>query len=74
MGDDIDKILKNSSRAEMVEEFADKLVAADKVIIVLVEDTDDGKFSSQVMLLGISNSYEAYGILDVAKQDLQEEL
>lgn len=72
--DDIDKILRNSSKAELLEKLAEELEKADpKVIVVSVGDKDGGKYSSLVMTLGLKNTYEAYGILEVAKQDLQGE-
>jgi len=71
--DDIDKILKNSSKAELIEKLDEELKETDKVIIVLIQDKEEGRYTSQVMTLGIENTYEAYGILDVAKQDLQED-
>lgn len=73
MADEIDKILKNSSKAELLERLPDELDDADKVIIILIKDKDEGDYSSMVMTLGIVYSYEAYGILDVAKKDLQSE-
>jgi len=71
--DEIDKILKNSSKAELIERLDEELRETDKVIVVLITDKEDGRYTSQVMTLGIENTYEAYGILDVAKQDLQED-
>jgi len=71
--DEIDKILKNSSKAELIEKLDEELKETDKVIVVLITDKENGRYTSQVMTLGIDNSYEAYGILDVAKQDLQED-
>lgn len=71
--DDIDKILKNSSKAELIEKLNEQLAEFDKVIVVLIQDKEKGKYSSLVMTLGIQSSYEAYGILEVAKQDLQSE-
>ena len=71
--DEIDRILKNSSKAELIERLDEELKESDKVIIVLITDKEDGRYTSQVMTLGIENTYEAYGILDVAKHDLQEE-
>ena len=71
--DDIDRILKNSSKADLIEKLDEELKEADKVIVVLIQDKEDGRYTSQVMTLGIENTYEAYGILDVAKQDLQED-
>jgi len=71
--DEIDRILKNSSKAELIERLDEELKESDKVIIVLITDKEDGRYTSQVMTLGIENTYEAYGILDVAKHDLLEE-
>ena len=71
--DDIEKIFKNSSKAELIEKLSEELEKADKVIVILIEDKDEGQYSSQVMTLGLSSTYEAYGILEVAKQDLMED-
>ena len=71
--DEIDRILKNSSKAELIERLDEELKESDKVIIVLITDKEEGRYTSQVMTLGIENTYEAYGILDVAKHDLLEE-
>jgi len=71
--DEIDKILKNSSKADLIEKLDEELKDTDKVIVVLIKDKEDGRYTSEVMTLGIENTYEAYGILDVAKQDLQED-
>jgi hypothetical protein len=73
MSDDIDRIIKNSCKAELLEELSKALETMDKVIVVLVEDKPEGKYSSLVMTLGLNTTYEAYGILDVAKRDLQED-
>ena len=71
--DMIDKIFRSSAKAELLERLAEELEATDKAIIVLIEDKEEGKYSSLVMTLGLDNTYEAYGILDVAKQDLRSE-
>lgn len=71
--DDIDKILRNSSKAELLERLPRELDKSDKAIIILIENKGEGKYSSIVMTLGLENTYEAYGILEVAKQDLQGE-
>ncbi len=73
MNEDIDRIIKNSSKAELLETLSDELVHSDKVIIILIEDREEGGYSSRVMTLGLSSTYEAYGILDVAKQDLRDD-
>ncbi len=73
MVDEIDKILKNSSKAELIERLNEELVETDKVIVVLIGDKEGGKYTSLVLTLGIDNTYEAYGILEVARQDLQGE-
>ena len=69
--DEIGKLLKNSSKAELLEKLAEELVTTDKVIVVLIEDKECS-FSSLVMTLGIEHTYEAYGILEVAKHDLKD--
>jgi len=53
-----------------------ELAEFDKVIIILIKDSEDeesSKYTSLVMTLGLNSTYEAYGILEVAKQDLAEE-
>jgi len=70
---EIDNILKNSSKAELIERLTEELKEFDKVIVVLIKDDDDsGKYASLVMTLGLEHTYEAYGMLEVAKQDLME--
>ena len=71
--DEIDRILRNSSKAELIGKLDEELKETDKVIVVLIQDKENGRYASTVMTLGIQNTYEAYGILDVAKQDLQED-
>jgi len=71
--DDIDKIFRSSAKAELIEKLTEELETADKAIVILIEDKDEGKYSSLVMTLGLQNTYEVYGILDVAKQDLQND-
>ena len=74
MTDEIDRIIKNSNKAELIEQLSQELSEEDsKVIVILITDKDDNKYSSLVMTLGLNNTYEAYGILEVAKQDLQSE-
>ena len=69
---ELDKILLDSDKAELLEDLSKKLPTASKVIIVLIEDKEDGTYDSAVMTLGLDHTYEAYGILEVAKQDLME--
>ena len=71
--DEIDRILRNSTKAELMEILGERLVGADKAVIILITDKESGKYLSQVMTLGLTNTYEAYGILDVARQDLEME-
>ena len=74
MDDEIERIIKNSNKAELIESLSQELSKADsKVIVILITDKDEGKYSSLVMTLGLNNTYEAYGILDVAKQDLRND-
>lgn len=72
MADDIGKIIKNSCKAELLEELSKSLELYDKAIVILIEDKEDGSYNSQVMTLGLERTYEAYGILDVAKNHLKE--
>jgi len=74
MDDEIERIIKNSNKAELIERLGQELSEADsKVIVIVITDKDEGKYSSLVMTLGLNNTYEAYGILDVAKQDLRND-
>lgn len=74
MDDDIDRIIKNSNKAELIERLSQELSEEDsKVLVILITDKEEGKYSSLVMTLGLNTTYEAYGILEVAKQDLQNE-
>ena len=70
---EIDKILINSTKADLIENLTKELVDADKVIVVLIEDKKDGAYSSQVLTMGLESTYEAYGILEVAKLVLMED-
>lgn len=56
-----------------MESLNEELVKFDKVIVVLIRDKEQGEYSSLVMTLGIHNTYEAYGMLEVAKQDLEDQ-
>ena len=67
---DIDNIIKNSSKAELLEKLGEYLKEYDKAVIVLIQDDKDGKFSSKTLLLGIESLYDACGIIEVAKHDL----
>lgn len=73
MESDLDRILKNSSKAELIEEFSKGLEQANKALVILIEDGEEGKFLSTIISLGLANVYEAYGILEIARQHLQEE-
>ncbi len=73
--DELSRIFRNSEKAELIEALSGELAASDapKVIVICINDKDDGKYSSVVYTLGLNTTYEAYGILEVAKQDLQED-
>lgn len=72
MGTELDHILMNSEKANLLEVFKEKLQEGEpKVIVILINDKDDGKYDSQVLLLGMTNSYEALGILEIAKEDIR---
>ena len=73
MNKDIEKIIRNSCKAELLDKLQEELVNTDKAVVILIRDFEREKYTSQVMLLGVSCSYEAYGILEVAKQDLQRD-
>lgn len=75
MDSDIDNIIKNSDKGELLENLATALERMDKVVVVLISDkteSDDWGYTSMVMTLGLKTTYEAYGILEVARQDLQD--
>lgn len=68
---DIDRILKNSSKAELIEKLQEYLGNEyDKAVVVLIKDKELGGFASQTLLLGITSDYDACGIIEVAKHDL----
>lgn len=73
MADDIEKIFQTSAKAELIERLSDELQTANKAVVVIIEDKEDGKYNSLVMTLGLEYTYEAYGILEIAKQDLEAE-
>jgi len=72
MENEIDNIIKNSSKAELIEQLTEELEEFDKVIVVLIQDKEDGGYTSRVITLGLDNTYEAYGMIEVARQDLIE--
>jgi hypothetical protein len=67
---DIDNIIKNSSKAELLEKLTEYLNEYDKAVVVLIKDKERGGFSSETLLLGVENLYDACGILKVAEHDL----
>ena len=73
MVDGIDRFLRNSEKAELLISLEEVIDRYDKVVIVLIKDNEDTGFNSLVMSLGVDSTYEAYGILDVGKQDLMNE-
>lgn len=73
MDGDIEKIVKNSTKAELLEKLSEKLEEFDKAVVVLVQDHDNGGFASKTLLLGCWTLYEVTGMLEVAKHDLQED-
>ena len=73
MVDEFEKIFRNSNKAEL-EALSEELGKADcKVLIILIEDKEGAKYNSTVMTLGLSTTYEAYALLEVAKRDLFED-
>lgn len=70
---DLDNIFKRSEKAKLIETLEHELETFDKAVIVLVQDKEDNKYTSLVMSLGLQNTYEAYGILEVAKIDLSKD-
>lgn len=72
--DDIDKILKNSTKADLLEALSERLPYADKVIAIVVNDKEDcGAYDIQVMHIGINHGYEALGIIQSALNNLYDE-
>lgn len=71
---ELDRIFKNSEKADLLEELKEILEQADpKVIIVCVTDhKDDGGFASQVLMLGVCNTYEGLGILEIGRQRIYD--
>jgi hypothetical protein len=69
----IERIFKNSEKAKLIEELTSELEDHDKAIVILIKDKEESRYGSLVMTLGLNTTYEAYGILEVAKQDLQKE-
>jgi len=70
---ELDKILYNSEKADLLDVLKKLLSEADtpKVIIAYVADhEEDGGYDDRVMLLGVRNTYEALGILDIAKEHI----
>lgn len=72
--DEIERIIRNSNKAELIEKLSQALEVDDpKVIVVIINDKEEGQYSSDVITLGLNNTYEAYGMLEVAKRDLMED-
>jgi hypothetical protein len=67
---DIEKILKNSTKAELLEKLTELLADYDNALVVLYQDNEKGGFSEQLLLLGGNSIYETCGIIEVAKHDL----
>lgn len=73
---DMDKELqKLTGKQDLVDVLRKILDETDepKVIVTIVEDMEDYRYQVQVLTLGLSTSYESFGILDVAKRHLSEE-
>lgn len=74
MGDEfLERIFKNSEKAKFLEAMQEYLNDYDKLVIVMIKDKENGAYSDVVMTLGLNSTYEAYGILEVGKQDLIED-
>jgi len=69
----ISKILMGSSKAELLDHLATDLENADKVIVILVEDIEDG-YTVRPLTLGFEKNYEILGILDTVSHDLKHEV
>lgn len=74
MNDDIDKIMKNSNKADLIERLSEELEKGDpKVIVILLEDMDNYKYTNLTMTLGLEHNYDVYAMLEIAKQDFKED-
>ena len=71
MDNDIERLLRNSSKAELLEKLAEELENGDPKVIVAIVNDKEGAYDDIVMTLGVNRYYEAYGILEVAKRHLQ---
>ena len=70
---DIDQIIQNSDKRELLDQLSELLKTMDKAVVVLVQDKDGGGgYTSLVFTLGLTSNYEAYGLLEIAKQDIME--
>jgi len=69
----ISKILMGSSKAELLEHLTTDLEDTDKVIVILVEDIEDG-YTVRPLTLGFNRNYEILGILDTVAHDLKHEM
>lgn len=70
MAGEIEKILKNSSKAEMLEILAEQLMDAVIVVTIVVSKTEENRLITKVMELGSASTYESLGVLEMAKEDL----
>lgn len=71
---ELDRIFMNSEKGKLLEQLTKELETYNKVVVVLIEDKPDkNTYSSLVMTLGLDYNYEAYGILEVGKRQLQDE-
>lgn len=70
MGNDIDRIINNSNKAEILEMIEQQLPDYDKVLVIMVKENEDNQDASQTLMLGIAHDYEAYGLLEYARQDI----
>jgi hypothetical protein len=68
--DELESIFRNSSKKDLLDDFSESLPDYDKVIIVMVKDGEEGKYTSRIMLMGFERQYESVGILENAKHDL----
>jgi hypothetical protein len=70
MANELEHILENSDKAELLEDLR-KVLEADnqKVVMVCLVGTRE-KWSSQVLMLGVDTTYEGLGILEIGKEHI----
>lgn len=67
MANELDRILKNSDRAEFLEDIKGYAQDEGIKIVTIVVRGDGYGYDSQLLTLGVRTSYEALGILELGK-------